>query len=448
MRQLISLLRKTTPKWAFKVYHLLLAYIAAWRYGHPSRKLVVVGVTGTNGKSSTIIFLAKILQEAGYKVGYATTVGFQIGEKSWLNKHKMTMLGRFTLQKMLAQMVSSQCQVAIVEVSSEGLAQNRHVGIDFDLALFTNLTPEHIESHNSFERYKLAKGRLFASLSHSYRKKLDNIEIKKQIVVNTDDIHAPYYAGFSADSVVGVGSKEHVMLGLDRIAYSYELKEELDGLSFKLDKTLFKTTLLGGFNISNLALAVATAEAMGVSLNVASEAVSKLETVPGRMEWVSVGQDFKVLVDYAPEPFSLQACYSSLQKLRGQGEIKRVIHVLGSCGGGRDVARRPILGRMAGQFADMVIVTNEDPYDEDPEQIIDQVLGGVLQSGKVLDKDVFKEVDRKKAINKAFSLARAGDLVLLTGKGAEQAIVVADGYKMPWDERRVAEELLKSRAEV
>lgn len=413
-------------------YHWSLAKVAAWYYGQPASKLVVIGVTGTNGKTTTVNFISQYLENLGQKVGLASTVNFKVAEREWINDKKMTMLGRFQTQRLLKDMVRSGCRYAVVETSSQGIAQYRHIGINYDVVVFTNLTPEHIEAHGSFEAYRVAKEKLFEHLSHSARKKINNKIIDKIIITNSDDVESGRLKKYTVDKFITYGMANPA----DYQAQDLNLT---NGLSFKIKDWQIKTDFLGQFNIYNILAALAVIDTLGWSL--AAAANSELRGVPGRQEWIDKGQNFKVLVDYAPEPVSLGQLYQALETVPRQ----KLIHVLGSCGGGRDKARQPILGKLAGQTADVVVVTNEDPYDDDPEAIIANVAQGAIEAGKLLKENLFKISDRREAIKLALSLAKKNDLVLITGKGAEQFICVADGKKIPWDDRRIIRELLVSQ---
>jgi len=433
-----KILKRILPKSAIGFYHKFVAQLAAFFFANPSEQLIVIGVTGTNGKTTTANLIARALEANGDKVGLTSTANFKIADKEWLNDKKMTMLGRFQLQNLLNKMVNAGCKYAVVETSSEGVKQFRHSGINYDYVVFTNLTPEHIESHGSFENYKKAKGRLFAHLTEKKWKKLFGREISKISVINVDDGYSDYFLSFHADKKIKYST---VQKGADIIT-AEEIAVGLNGTSFKVGTVEFDLRLIGAFNAYNALPAIAIAKEEGFSMEKVKEKLESIKVVPGRMEIIDAGQNFSVIVDYAPEPYSLAKCYETLEFI-SERDNKKIIHVLGSCGGGRDKARRPILGRMAGKFADIVIVTNEDPYDDEPEQIINDVAAGAIQEGKELDKNLYKILDRVKAIEKAMSLAAPGDLVLLTGKGSEQAIAVENGAYLPWDEREVAREAIR-----
>lgn len=412
-----------------------MAYCANIIFGRPSNKLVVIGVTGSNGKSTTVNLIAKILQSFGKKCGLISTINFDLGQGEKLNSLKMTMPSGWLLNLWLAEMLKNGCKYAVLEISSEGLAQNRHLGINFDLAVFTNLTPEHLESHGGFENYQKAKARLFQTLSRvplTQAKKQTCPGLQKTIIANLDDKFGKYFLNFKA--------ARHVTYGIKTADASYRstnISYRPDGITFNLKSLTFNLCLKGRFDVYNSLAAVAAAASVGVNLEAARSALEKIPGIPGRLEIIQ-DKPFMLVVDYAPEPYALQALYKTLQ-----GWPKnRLIHILGSCGGGRDRARRKILGERAGKEADMVIVTNEDPYDDDPWEIINEVAAGAENAGKILDQNLFKILDRGEAIAKAITLARPDDLVLITGKGAEQKMAVADGKYLDWDDRLVAREKL------
>lgn len=428
-----SLIRRLLPESIVSLYHLVLAELAAFWYGHPSEKLVVIGVTGTNGKSTTTQFIGRMLEHAGHRVGWTGTASFKVGDREWANDKKMTMLGRFQTQRLLRDMVRAGCTHAIVETSSQGLAQHRHVGINYDVAVFTNLTPEHIEAHGGFENYKKAKGKLFAALAKGRRK--DGRE--KIAVANIDDPHAGYFLSFGADKKYGFGIDSASALPAVIPVVAKNLRMDAGGSAFDLDGREFRLKPVGRFNVYNGLAAIATCRALGISWDVARDAAGRLESVPGRLEAVGEGQPFSVIVDYAYEPAALTAAYEALRLL----PHGRIIHVVGSAGGGRDVARRATLGQMAAERDDVVIVANEDPYDDDPMEIVRQVADGA-RAKKTEGVDLFLVLDRQEAIDKAVALAQPGDLVLLTGKGCEPVMAVAHGKKIPWDDRAAARKAL------
>jgi len=427
-------LKNLIPQGLKDVYHLLLSYSAAILYGHPSRQMVVIGVTGTNGKTSTAYMIAKALEADGAKTGCTTTAIFKVAEKEWLNNTKMTMLGRFQLQKLLREMADAGCTYAVIETSSQGITQHRHQNIAYDIGVFTNLTPEHIEAHGGFENYKQAKVQLFKHIAALPPKQLNGKFAPRASILNFDDEHFGNFKVAGLENVITYGEGD----GADVRAQN--IIEATDGTSFMVEGKEIKSNLMGRVNVLNSLAALSVAKVCGVDLDLGIKKLESIKNLPGRFEIIDEGQPYTVIVDYAPEPASLSKIYETIKALNPN----HLIHVLGSCGGGRDVARRPILGKMAADTADTVIITNEDPYDDDPRQIINDVARGAKEHGKIENQNLFLIEDRKEAINKAISLAEPGDIVLLTGKGSEQAICIAGGKKIPWDEREVAREAIKN----
>jgi len=393
-----NLIKKITPSFLLDFYHYSLAAIGAFLYAFPSRYLKVIGITGTSGKSTVVEMATKILEEAGLKTASLSSIRFKIGEKEWQNKLKMTMPGRFKIQKFLRQAVRAGCQYAILEVTSEGIKQFRHKFIDFEIALLTNLSPEHIEVHGGFEKYRAAKGKLFE-------------EAKKIHIINLDDENAKYFWEIPAEKKIGYGLK-------------------LKAQNSKVKAVVQSLKLLGEFNIYNALAAVEVAVSQGVSLEVCQKALEKIKEIPGRMEIV-IKEPFKVIVDYAHTPEELKNVYETLKGAK-------LLCVLGACGGGRDKWKRPAMAKIASQYCSEVVITNEDPYDENPTDIIEQVAAGAGDRAR-------KILDRREAIREALKLAVPGDVVVVTGKGCEPWLCVAKGKKIPWDDRKIVKEEYEKR---
>jgi len=398
-----------------------LAWSAYWWYGRPARKLIVIGVTGTKGKSTTCRLVASALEAGGNKVGMLTTVEFQIGDKRWLNDKKMTMLGKGKIQSMLKEMVKSGCKYAVVETSSEGILQYRHIGLNYHTAVFTNLGTEHSERHGGFENLKKAKGTIFTKA--------------KVIIANTDDQHSGYYLNFPAPEkhTFGLNSQNHPeVLGENIVS-------DQSGVNFTVGGNKFRLNIIGKFNVYNALAAIAVGRSQKISDDKIAQGLASVKLVEGRMELVEAGQDFKVIVDYAHEPMSLTELFKSLREMVGD---KKVIAVVGSDGGGRDKGKREKMGELAGRLADYVVITDVNCYDEDPTEIAEMLAKGARLAGKQDNVNLFIVVDRREGIAKAISLADTGDAVAITAKGTEPYIAVAGGKKIPWDDRKVAREIL------
>ena len=420
-------IRKIVPKPLINDYHKAWAMLSSARYKNPSRGMIVIGVTGTNGKTTTCHIISHILETAGHTVGMSSSIDFKVKEKVWINNLKQGMLGRWHLQKLLKQMKDQGCTHAVIETTSEGLAQNRGWRIDYDVAVFTNLTPEHIESHGSFEKYKQAKGILFKYVSE----KPGSI-----MVVNCDDKHSEYFLSFKAEKIYtyGVNTKDHSVNHFQ----AEDIKVDVKGSRFFVHEVEFTLPLPGLFNVYNALAAIAVCAGIGLSLKTIRDSLITMPPVSGRMEQVKKGQAFGVIVDYAHDPTALLNVYKTVKNMMSEGA--RMINVLGAVGGGRDTAKRKPLGRLAADYGDYVVVTNEDPYDDSPMDIIRQVEEGVKDK-KILNETYFVIEDRRAAIKKAFELAGHGDVVVISGKGAEETMAVKGGYIL-WSDKKIAEELL------
>jgi UDP-N-acetylmuramoyl-L-alanyl-D-glutamate--2,6-diaminopimelate ligase len=392
-----EILKKFLPNFVLSFYHFILAFLGALIYGFPSKKLILIGVTGTNGKTTTTEMIASIFEKAGKKIALLNSIRFKIGEKEEINKLRMTMPGRFFIQRFLKKAVKEGCQFTILEVTSEGIKQHRHRFLDFKVAVFTNLAPEHIEAHGSFEKYKEAKGKFFQATKEIH-------------VINVEDKNSDYFLKFPAKRKITYGLKTG---------------------DINLENTKLKLKIPGEFNIYNALAAISVAISQGIDKDFAIKVLEEFKGVPGRMEEV-ISKPFKVIVDYAFTPNALERVYQTLKNSKFQIPNSKMICVLGACGGGRDKWKRPVLGELATKYCDEVIVTNEDPYDEDPWQIIEQVASGTKGKAR-------KILDRREAIRTALKLAKEGDIVVITGKGCEPSIVIK-GKKIPWDDRKVVRE--------
>jgi len=414
--ELKDLIKKFFPSSLLNFYHLSLSFLGAVLYGFPSRKLRVIGVTGTNGKTTTTEMITKILEENGFGVALANSARFKIKEKEEKNKLRMTMPGRALLQKFLRKAVKQECQYAVLEVTSEGIAQHRHRFIDFDAAILTNLSPEHIERHAGFENYKKAKGKLFQATKNIH-------------IINLDDESADYFLQFQAKEKYlyrKVNGKPPVV--------KIEIQK---GQSSKIIKFSLPLNLLGDFNVYNALAAICLGLSQGIDLIKCKRALASFRGVEGRMEEV-ISKPFRAIVDYAFTPNALEKVYQTLISRFINQSAGQLICVLGACGGGRDKWKRPVLGEIAAKYCDKIILTNEDPYDEDPMEIINQVAKGT--QAKQNESAVYKILDRREAIKKSLELAKKDDVIIITGKGCEPSICLAQGKKIPWDDRRALKE--------
>lgn len=429
-----KIIKKYLPFSFLVPYYYLVAIFGAIFYRFPSKKMVVIGVTGTKGKTSAINYIWSCLDAGGIKTGLISTANIKIGDKEILNKYHMTMPGRFVIQKLMSQMVMAGCQYCLVEVTSEGIKQKRDVGIIFDTAVFTNLTPEHLPSHGgSFEKYKETKGRLFKNLTRK-NKKINGQKIDRTIIINNDSEHADYFKNFKADKIISFGVKNQADLQAKNV------QEKSDGVIFSVVDKNYSLSILGAFNVYNALPAIILAKLAGVSEENILAGLKSLHLIPGRMEKIEEGQKFLVLVDYAHEKESITNVLTTANNLKQAGG--RTIILLGAEGGGRDKSKRALMGGIAGKLADYVFVTNVDPYEDDPKSIIEDIAKVVEKNGKTRGKNLFTIEDRREAINKALSIACENDIVLITGKGAEQSMVI-NGQSISWDDRIVVREELK-----
>jgi len=433
-----EIIKKFIPAFLISWYHFLLAFFGAVLYRFPSKGFKIIGVTGTGGKSTVVELAAKVLKEKGYQVASISSIKFKIGDKEWRNELKMTMPGRLKLQRFLRKAKNSGCQYVVLEVTSEGIKQHRHRFIDFDVAVFTNLSPEHIERHGSFEKYRGAKGKLFK-------------QCKKVHILNLDDKNSQYFLKFKAERKIGFSMfrESTSKISKNRLTSFIEardIQESLTNLSFKVQNTKFNLNLFGKFNIQNAMAAISIGLSQDVSLEICKKALEKIKGIAGRMEMV-IAEPFKVIVDYAHTPDSLRKVYETLLSSKLKTQSSKLICVLGSCGGGRDKWKRKILGEIAAKYCGAVIVTNEDPYDENPMEIINQVAEGVLKEIRVNPRryprksaSIYKILDRREAIREAIKLAKPEDIVIITGKGSEPWLCVEKGKKVPWDDRKIVRE--------
>lgn len=415
MEKILNQIKKIVPKSVFRslqpIYHYKLALWGALIYRFPSRKIKVIGVTGTKGKSSVVEILSTILKEAGYKVASASTVRFVIGQKTERNLYKMTMPGRFFTQKFLRKAVQAKCDYAVIEITSEGAKQFRHKFIHLDALIFTNLAKEHIESHGGYEKYLGAKLSIARSLANSKK-------TSRFMIANADDKEAERF--FEAAKPA-----QSVPYSL-RDASACTVSDE--GLEFIFANQKINSSLRGLFNIYNFLASATCAKVFGIPPEKIKSGIEKIKEIPGRAQIIKT-ENFETVVDYAHTPDSLRAIYETFPK-------KKKICVLGNTGGGRDTWKRPEMGKIANSYCDEIILTNEDPYDEDPRKIVDEMAVSIKPEKLTI------EMDRRKAIALALKKASPASVVLITGKGTDPYIMEAGGRKIPWDDAQIVREEL------
>jgi UDP-N-acetylmuramoyl-L-alanyl-D-glutamate--2,6-diaminopimelate ligase len=397
--------------WAPRAYHFSLALLGAVIYRFPSRKIKVIGITGTKGKTTTVELINAILEAAGKRTAVLSSLRTKIVDRSEKNLFGNTMPGRFFIQNFFQEAVKAKCEYAILEVTSQGVALSRHRFIRWRSAAITNLAPEHIESHGSFENYRAAK--------LAFLKKAAGM--KAPVFLNEKNDHYDFFLkALAGKKIIPFSKDEAVNFGAGN------------------------PVLQSDFYRENMALAYKVTRELGISEGVINKALAEFKGVPGRFEFVQ-SEPFAVVVDYAHTPDSLEAIYKAVRPEEVFGRPGRLIAVLGAAGGGRDKWKRPKMGAIAAEYCDVVILTNEDPFDEDPESILDEIEAGLfkIQNSKFkINNTYYKILDRKEAIKKAVALARPGDCVVMTGKGSEPYLRVAGGKKIEWDEKRFALEAL------
>ncbi len=417
MEAFFDALKALLPKTLLRLYHFGLAGLAALIYGFPSRRMMVIGVTGTDGKTTVVHLLHEMLTSAGYRVGSVSSLRFKVNHREELNLLKMTMPGRMRLQQFLAQCRRAGCQFAIIEVTSQGITQSRHRFIRFTAGVLTNITPEHIEWHGSFARYREAKMELFRALPP-----------RATAVLNREDPSSELFAKSTPARVTWYSRREIELGHVSRPVRVFRV--DAKSVQLELEGRLLAAPLGGAFNLSNVLAAAATALVFNVPISAIASALENFPGVPGRMEYIQE-RPFAVVVDYAVTPKALEYVYTALGG--------NLICVFGSAGGGRDRWKRPQLGSIAGRFCQAIILTSDDPDDEDPRDITGEIRSGMPADAAAKSRVV---IDRREAIRQGLHSAKAGDTVIITGMGAQPWLIVG-GRKISWDDRRVVREELQ-----
>ena len=403
-------------------YHLAEAVAANVRHGFPGRDMQVIMITGTNGKTTTAAYLVKILQAAGHKVGASTTAFYQVGERVVPNEDNMTVVGAGRLQALLAEMKAAGCEYAVLEVTSNALVQHRVWGVPCDVAVMTNLTQDHLDYHKSMERYAAAKAKLFAWPP-------------RLAILNRDDEWFDYYRNYRPqERMLAYGTDTAADVRIQKVA----LHKDGSDMTIQFDgaqTVQMHTQLAGKYNVYNAVAAAAAAYALQIETEHIAAGVAALSGVAGRLEPVEAGQPFQVFVDYAHTPDALQKLLENLQHMTSGN----VWLVFGACGD-RDRSKRPAMGEIAVEYADRIVLTDEESYNEDPAQIRAEIYQGITKAG---GQDKTTEIaDRREAMAHAFAHAKPGDIVAVTGMGHEVFRII-NGVRHPWNDAAVARELLQ-----
>lgn len=454
-------IKKILSRNAINSLQKIRAVLISLKYGSPAKKMIPIGITGTKGKTTTAFLISSILEEAGYKVGRISTVDYKVDSKITINEENMTVPDPSLVQPWLKKMVEAKCRYLVMEVTSHAIDQYRVWGIPYKVALLTNVTHDHLDYHKTFANYRDTKVKLF---------RWPSLKIS---IINADDKSAEYFYKnlktkknyfYSTNGNFEISQGETVVASkifLSPTALKFTIKSESEEVEINLN-------LPGMFNVENALAAACVGLSQNIRLGTIKAGLENVMQVPGRMERIETKKGFTVIVDYAHTPDSLEKVYQTLEPIvRG-----RLISILGACGD-RDKTKRPIMGALAARFADFVLVTDEESYTEDPQEIIDEVAAGVPRGRALFKKksgdkpkrkplehkihDVkefmkkdestgegqwwWRVSDRRNAIRQALKLAKFDDLVLITGMGAQTYKVVGDKH-LPWNDRQVVEEEL------
>jgi UDP-N-acetylmuramoyl-L-alanyl-D-glutamate--2,6-diaminopimelate ligase len=409
--------------------------------GGPSGRIKVIGVTGTNGKTTTCQIIAKILEEAGYKIAMASTINFKMGEKEWVNATKFTTLSSFQVQKFIREAVNEGCDYLVLETSSHSLDQFRVLGIGYEVAVITNITREHLDYHETMEAYRKAKLKLF---------KKANVAIVNLDMENPEDFlkYGEKKYGYStkiSNFKFQISNKISNSKNQIKNVIAEDIKLDINKSEYEIQDMQYKIQLPGLFNIENALAATCVGLSQEIDPEVIKKALEKIKGVPGRLEHIPNNKEVEIIVDYAVTPDSLERLYRYLRDIKKEGA--RIISVFGACGD-RDRGKRPIMGEVVDRYADFIILTNEDPYFEDPWQIINEVAKGIgnkkeeepasTRGGDSSTRggNFWKIMDRREAIKKALQISSPGDTVVITGKGAEEVMAVRE-KRIPWNDKKV-----------
>lgn len=432
-------LKQLIPQNIKNLYHLGQAVLANFWYGFPSRKIRVIGVTGSDGKTTTVQMIGKILEEAGKKVAVASTINFRINGNEEKNLSHYTTESSFVVQKFIKKAAESDCEYLVLETSSHSLDQHRVWGVKYQTAVITNVTREHLDYHTTMEKYRQAKRKLFKNV--------------KIAIVNLDMENPEEFLQYNADKKFGYSTKisnfhpasqagrfpiyHAVSNSFFQVIKAENIKLGINFSKFKIQNSHLVLSIPGIFNVENALAATCVGISENIDLPTINKALEKIKGIPGRMEAIPNKKELNIIVDFALTPNALEKLYSLLFSIKKEGT--KIIAVFGSCGE-RDRGKRPIMGKIVSKYANFMIITNDEPYRENPDQIIEDIVVGI--KNKKENVSLWKISDRHQAIKKALEIASAGDTIVVTGMGNFETMVVGD-KKIPWNDRRVIEEELR-----
>ena len=463
---MLSFIKKLIPEDFFlRVWwHRLNGFIAAFVYGFPAKKLNIIGVTGTDGKSSTVEFLVSILEEKGFCVGVASTIRFQIGQKKWSNKTHKTTLGRFDLQRLLKRMSKEKCDIVILEASSHALHQGRLIGVPFTSGVITNLSPEHLDFHKTMEKYSHAKELLFKNVFKNKKK----MEFETSLIVNIDDYYRDNFLRYKAEKNISYSYKKKKS-SADLHLCASNVEPSFKNTKFTLNandhKIPISLKVLGDFNVYNaLAAAAVSINYIGdlnlKNLKIIKKGLESVKQVPGRMEIVDTEDriaekhGIKCMIDFGLTEKAMKSLYQTLRRIVTKGKI---ISVFGSCGN-RDTSKRPIIGELAKDLTDVVIICDDETYGEPLDKIRNEILSGIIVKLDEMEETREKNIEksglhkycekiheipnREMAIHYAIKKAQRGDVVIVTGMGDFDSRMLLGG-EIPWNEREIIKQGLR-----
>ena len=444
LRKIKNNIRKFIPKPIINYYHYLLAFVGAVKYKFPSRNLIVIGVTGTKGKTTVCYLIYDLLYKLGIKTAISSSDAFlfdgEASEKISRSATPGTTPGRWFLQKFLKEALNKNCEVAVLEITSEGLMQNRHSFIDFDIVEFINIHPEHIEHHGGYEKYKESKAKLFLNLLKGKNKYFRGKMIKKTIIANLDDKESDYFLNFPAQEKITYSievdtGNESLNIHPEKIQLSPK------GVTFKINDLLFASKLIGNQGVYNILASFVAIKSIGIPISDLKQPLAEFNGLPGRFEMFQ-SRKCRVIIDYAHTPVSVEELYKNILEIF---KPRKLLCLIGSDGGCRDKWKRPVIGEIAAKYCSKIVISDVNPYDEDPFVIMRAIEQGVKKYFEAFDfkKDYEIIQDRKEAILNLVNSAEKEDIIVTIGKGVENTIEM-NGYSIPWNEKEVVLEILGS----